>query len=404
MAALDLTSFAAALKQYYTNDMVENMVYKDNPLHALLPKMTMFGGKNLPIPIIYANPQGRSKTFATAQANKTPSKITDFVLTRNHDYGLASIDNETMLASQGNKNAFMEAATTEIDGALQAVTRSLAIAEYRDGSGTIGRVANTTFTVAVATLVNADDVTNFEVGQEIQFSSAATSATLRNSGAALTIQAVDRSLGTVTFDAVINTVITAAATNDYMNVEGDIELAIKGLDAWLPASSPSATEFFGVNRSVDPTRLAGYRFDGSNLPIEEALIEIASMIGRGGGSPSHSFLNFDKYSDLEKALGSKVQYVDLKANAEIAFRGILVNGPKGPIRVIPDQNALSNVSFMLQLDKWKLYSLGSAPMILDSDGNRMLREASADAVEVRTGYYAQLGTRGPGFSGRVTLS
>lgn len=36
--ALDLTSFASALKQHYTSDRVENMVYQDNPLLAMLPK------------------------------------------------------------------------------------------------------------------------------------------------------------------------------------------------------------------------------------------------------------------------------------------------------------------------------------------------------------------------------
>lgn len=43
MASLDLSSFASALKQHYTRDRVENMVYKDNPLLAMLPKMKQFG-------------------------------------------------------------------------------------------------------------------------------------------------------------------------------------------------------------------------------------------------------------------------------------------------------------------------------------------------------------------------
>ena len=43
---LDLTSFDAALKEHYTSDTVENLVYKDNPLLALMPKMEDFGGEN----------------------------------------------------------------------------------------------------------------------------------------------------------------------------------------------------------------------------------------------------------------------------------------------------------------------------------------------------------------------
>ncbi len=68
----------------------------DNPLLAMLPKMTDFGGKNLPIPIIYGNPQNGSATFATAQAGVSTSQLKDFVLLRSKDYSLAFIDNETL--------------------------------------------------------------------------------------------------------------------------------------------------------------------------------------------------------------------------------------------------------------------------------------------------------------------
>lgn len=40
---LDMTSFDAALKAHYTDDMVMNLVFKDNPLLALIPKMENFG-------------------------------------------------------------------------------------------------------------------------------------------------------------------------------------------------------------------------------------------------------------------------------------------------------------------------------------------------------------------------
>lgn len=45
--SLDMVTFASALKAHYTNDKIENMVYTDNPLLAMIPKMETFGGKNL---------------------------------------------------------------------------------------------------------------------------------------------------------------------------------------------------------------------------------------------------------------------------------------------------------------------------------------------------------------------
>ena len=394
-----MTTFAAALKQHYTNERIENMVYKDNPFLAMVAKYEDFGGENLKLPIKYGIPQGRSATFSDAQANKTNTQLKAFLLTRQADYSLASIQNETIEASKGNANAFMEAATVEIDGAIESATRSLAIACFGDGSGAIGQVLATTSSVATFTLKQIDDVTNFEVGMQLKLNATKTgsSGTLST---AVTVDGINRDTGVITLSA------SASLTADhFIYQEGDYDAKIKGLNAWVPSTAPGSTDsFFGVNRSSDATRLGGIRFDGSSLPIEEALIGGASRVAREGGKPDVCFMNYSNFADLEKALGSKVSYVDVKASPEIGFRGILVHGPRGPIKVIPDQNCPKDVAFMLQMDVWKLYSLGKAPKILDSDGLKFLRDSSADSVEVRVGYYAQLGCRGPGYNVRIALA
>ena len=408
---LDMTSFDAALKAHYTDDMVMNLVYKDNPLLALMPKMESFGGKNLPIPIIHGNPQGRSATFATAQSLGASSStaVTDFVLTRVKDYAVATIDNETLEASKGNANAFMEAATTEIDGVINSLTRSLAIALYRDGTGWIGQasaepsVASTT----VITLKEPNDVTNFELGMSIVIYSATSggSARIYDTGVSSgLISAIDRSGSAPTIT--VNTAYTANGTiaaDDYLFPAGDRGAKLSGLEAWVPTSAPGATSFFGVDRTADVLRLGGNRYDGSALPIEEALIEGAARAAREGAKIDHYFVNYETYSELQKALGAKVQYVDLKATAEVGFRGIQINGPRGPINVVPDQNCQSDVAWGLQLNVWKLYSLGKAVRVIDTDGLQMLRQASSDGVEVRYGFYGQLGCRAPGYNIRVAL-
>lgn len=405
MASLDMTSFEASLKTIYTNDKVMNMVYDNNPFLALLSKMENFGGKNLPIPLIYGNPQGRSQDFATAQSNKTATKITDFVLTRNKDYALASIDNETLQASKGNANAFLEAATTEIDGAINSISRSLAISLYRNGSGSIGRVSNSSFATTTLTLSQPEDVTNFEVGQVIVVSAADGGGAVK--AGQLSIVGIDRDAGTLTTDVNLSAGIATIAQNDYIFIEGDYDSKIKGLSAWIPETAPTSTPFFSVDRSVDASRLGGIRYDGSALPIEEALIGGIHRVAREGGKPSHCFMNYKRWDELVKSLGSKVNYIDEMVStgeAKVSFRGVMIHGPKGPVKVIPDQNCPNDVAFLLQLDTWKLYSLGKVPQLIDSDGLKMLRETNADAVEVRVTYYAQLATRAPGFNCRVKLA
>ena len=398
--SLDMTAFDGALKIHYTNDRIENMVYEDAPLLALLPKMEDFGGKNLPIPIWFGNSQNRSATVATALAGTSTEQIQDFVLTRVSDYAVAQIDNETMEASEGNANAFMEAATTAIDGALHTLSRSIAIALYGTGSGKLGQIAS--ISSAVVTLTEPEDIVNFEKGMVLVTSTANGGGSV-NSGS-VTVAGLDRDLGTITASANWTTGISSAAANDYIFASGDYDKKLKGLLAWLPSTAPSSTAFFGVDRTADATRLGGIRFDGSAMPIEEALVKAASRAAREGAKPDYCFLSYSKYADLENSMGSKVQYIDLKANAEISFRGIQINGPRGPIKVVPDGNCPNDRAFMLTMKTFKLYSLKKVPRIIDTDGLKMLRQATADGVEVRAVYRAQLGCQSPGQNVNIKLA
>ena len=347
----------------------------------------------MPVPIMNANPQNRSATFSDAQktgAAYKASSIKSFLLQRERDYSIARIDGETLDASRGDANAFMSAATAEIDGAMSAIGRSLAGACYRDGSGTIG----TAGVVAGASvpLTNPEDVTQFEVGMLLT-----DSATGLNSA---TITAVNRSTGVLT----VVQGAPAIATGDALVVEGDKDAKVKGLSAWITDDAAAlAAPFFGVTRDIDPTRLAGLQHAGGAQPIEEALIDAASLVGREGGRPDHCFLPFNKFSELEKALGSKVTYVDAKSPAGIGFKSLELNAPYGTMKVIPDADCPADTAWLLQMDTWSLNSLGECPRILTHDGNKSLRIADADAIEVRIGYYANIACKAPGWNCKVSL-
>ena len=403
-SGLGLTEFDAALKQHYTADRVEDMVYKDNPFLAMVPKYERFGGRNLPIPIVHGNPQGRSKTFSNAQTRSTAtsSLVKDFVLTRVKDYGIATLDNETMLASEGDANAWMEAATLEIDGIINSVTRSLAVNLTRTSDAYLGQVNAepsenaSTFDVVMK---DAEEITNVEVDQVHVIYSAASGGSIRTSDGSddeWVVAAVNRSSGTITYTGSYDASGDIAA-DDYIFVEGDRGLGVSGLEDWLPATAPtSGDSFFGVDRSVDVTRLAGLRYDGSSDPIEEALIKGDSLVCREGMKLTHYFMNHRALADLKKSLGSKVQYVNLQVNPRISFPGVVVDGAKGPISVIGDHNFPDNRIFGLNMDYIKFYSIGKAVRVLDTDGLAMLRQSSDDGVEVRYGFYGQLGIRAPG--------
>jgi len=403
-AYLDLTAMNAALKELYDGQVIENLVYADNPLLAMLKKNTDFGGKYKPIPIIIGVSQGRSSTFSNAQGNQSPVNVQSFLLTRVSDYSIATIDNQTMLASKTDKMAFLEGAKLVIDGAIRSVTNSIAGALFRSGTGSIGQI--TSISTGVITLTNPADVVNFEVNMVLQ----ANSTDGGTPRAALGyVTAVNRTAGTVTVSAsgmggaAGNP--TSWAANDFLLVQGDNNAKCSGLQAWLPFTDPGSTDnFYGVNRSADRTRLAGVKFDGSNESIEEALIDASSLNAREGGKPNMAFMPFASYGALEKALGSKVQYADLKVG-EIGFRGIKVNGANSVITVLPDRSCPTQTCFLLQMDTWAIEGLGEVPQILRyGDGLDMLRVYNADASEVRVAAYYNLRTNAPGWSSNVKLA
>lgn len=406
MAALDLTSFEAALKVHYTDLRVKNLVYRNNPFLAAVPKYEYFGGKNLPIPVQFGVPQGRSATFTDANnpAVQTPGEYTDFVLKRVRNYSIAAIDNETLEASVGRPNAFMEAAASEIDGALRSLTQDLAGNLYRNQFGVRGEVLSLVGTTL--TLTNPSDIVRFEVGMTLVSVAAATPGAATTGGPAV-IQSINRDNGTFELNVAGGIVAGDALFQLGDAANGGDVLKMAGLEGWLPATAPLAGDnFFSVDRSIDASRLAGQRYDGTAETIEEALIGAGSLLFREGGRPDLVFMNPLSYSELIKSLGSKVVYDVVRSSdvAEVFFDSVKVYTPSGQVSVVADPNCPTGVAYMLQTDTWKLYSLGMAPKILMTDGLRFLRTENADSVTVRCGYYSQLGCTAPGWNARVALA
>lgn len=400
---LNVTSANAALKELYSDQVVQNMVYADNPLFAMLPKKTDFGGKYKPIPIIIGTSQGASSLFANAQANQTSAVMNSFLLTRVTDYSIAQISNELLLAAKTDKMAFIEGAKVLVDAAIRAITNSIASALFRSGTGSLSTIG--TITSGVITLGTAADVVQFELNQTLQVS-ATDGATPRTAKGY--VIAVDRSAGTVTMATTLGGTAatpTSWTNGDFVLRDGDSNAKSSGLAAWIPATAPTTTLFFGVDRSVDTVRLGGVRYDGSAQTIEEAIIDAAALVAREGGRPTKFITNFASFAALEKSLGSKVQYVDLKGPAEIAFRGIKVFGANTTIDVFPDRNCPALTGYLLQLDTWAIEGLGDVPQILRyGDGMEMLRVYNADSAELRCGAYYNVRTNAPGWNATVKLS
>ena len=402
--ATNLTQWDDALKQYYIDKKPMDVAYGDHPFLQMIPKNTRFRGKNMPLAILYARPQGRSATFSTAQSNATSSSLGEFLLTRVKNYGVVTVDGETIEASKGNEYAFLEALTTETDLGLKTLGDTLSRQMFRSQSGSIGVVGATPAANTNLDLATDADSLNFEVGMKVVFTDSTSTGSLRDSGAALTVSAVNRMAASnqITLSANLNSV-TGVASGDFIIPEGDLVtpgtyLVMAGLEDWIPASAPGSTAFFGQDRSKDTTRLGGQR-EAFDTSIKKTIINAAKTVGREGGKPDVCFLSFEDFASLELTLDAQVTGARQPGPAQnVGFRTLQVYGPHGPIDIVADKDCPTGKGYLLQLDTWALYSMGDAIQVLSHDGQRMLRQNGYDGVEIRMGGYYQMGCRAPGYN------
>lgn len=403
-AYLDLPAGNAALKEYYDDQKVQNLAYDDNPAMVMIPKQEDAEGKYYPVPVIYETSQGASNTFANAQGNQSPMLLAEFLVPLRPDYGVATLANQLMMASQKSAGSFIDFSTKYIDVALQGSGNRIASAQYRSGTGSLGAVS--TIAAGVIVLTNAADVSQFGINQTLQASSTDGGAPRAALGYVIARNVAAGSI-TVSATAMGGAAGTPAGWTaaDFLLVQGDSNAKASGYAAWLPATAPGAADnFYGVNRSSD-SRLYGLAYPGTAQPMEEAVIDAAMLVAREKGKPKHILTNYGSYAALIKAMGARREFVDWKTeDAQIGFRGVKIEGPNGTIQVFPDRNCQAQTAWLLQMNTWQMLSLGSTPQIFRyGDGLEMLRLGNADASEVRVGGYYNYSCNAPGWNSQITL-
>jgi len=415
---LNLTSFDAMLKTLYTQERVQNLSLNNHPFLDMINKDTNFSGRDKQIPLLYGRSKGRSRTFSKAQAISASAnsgvKSAAFYITRVKDYALARVDGETIMAAKADLGAFADAVDVEVKGAIKQIGTSLAHALFRDGTGVIdGFAATADATTATVELLNVDNEDFFEVGDYVAVYDASETAVVE---AATLDEArlvgVNRQTGALTInDTSWNAAfgITIAVSTDKILWAGDGSGALtttklSGVEAYVPASDPDSTAFFGMDRSVDPQRLGGIRFDGSGYDLEDAYKRALTTAQKNGGSNHVIFVTHLDWMNLENALGTRAIRGSVRTEQNVGYPAIMVSGPKGNAPVVADEDAISGVPHILDMNTWSLNSTGKAPTFLSSiDGLKGLRVTDDDAVEFRIGYYAQVGNSAPGYNLRLTL-
>lgn len=426
----------ATLKELYSDDswVMKDLVFDKNPFLAICPKdeteMGM-GGKSFPVPVLYDTGAGRSAALGTAQTYQTAPQTVEFQVTRVSNYSVATLTNDFLRASAASIGAFMPAAELNVKSAFRNISNDLAHDMYGDGSGVRGTygLGSGSISAGVITLDNLGMVYQFAVGMALVSFSISGQTPTQSTGANIGyVIAVDTGLGQITVSAsqggAAGTPTNWSSSFPYLAQAGDVNfvsnglasvnmLKLAGLGAWVPSVAPGGSDnFFGVNRSVSPTKLAGLRFaGGASESIQDALIDAVNQLAAQSseaGDPDYILINPVSYQTLVKQLTSQANYVNVKHDEiDISFKALVLPTANGEIAILQDRNCPSQTAYIITLKTWKLRSLGKVPQFLTFPGfydQLGFPVPGSDAVELRVGYYANLTCNAPGANAVVPLA
>lgn len=394
MGQITLTSASYAFQNYYTKDKVRFTAHKMDPLLMKIRKKEDYRGGNFNFALEYGHSGGISVSDPSyAYTNAGANNGVNFSLSQKDFFAVARIANKAILNTKGDAAAYFDLLQTAFERRMRELGWALSGALYKPADGRLGTCSSTTGGAGqVVTLTDVRDTFNFEKGMKVVTAANASSAI--DSSTADTVSAVNRTTGTITISGSANGTYTA---NQLIFREGTYSNAdtnsIHGLPDWIPSTAPSGTDIGGVDRSVDPTRLAGHRLDGSSGDLEGLIQDAIALIhGEASASPNMAVMSPGNWNKLSQDLGSRVDYNRVKMGdasvGEVGFDAIRVNG----VDCFWSPACPTGNIWVLNSDSWQLASAGPAPHLDDADGSVVQRDlpSTTSGVVIRAEAYCQL--------------
>ncbi len=377
--ASDVTTAAFIFKKKYSDDRMAEHVKRDHVLQSKVKmKSGTIAGEDFTYVVRTGNPQGVGSTVALGQSASTASKGQKFATTPALKYGIIDIDGPAMNRAKGNNAAQIGLVSMETNGILDEVGDSLAFDFYRDGTGIRGRRASAATDVIT---LGSGQARNFKEGMTVGASANATGLSPRTGST--TVVSVDEELDVIelTSAAAINTF----SDDDYLFRVGDPGNCVDGLQDLVPLVTPvSGTTFRGVDRYINPTRLAGYRINNTAVRPEVNLGLLCVKIHNGGKKGRIALVTPSTFWEISQRRDAKVEYDNGGGTAEYGFEYLMINTPGGNLKVYSDPDCPPTDSYVGSLETLACHHLEKYIHVIKDDGNIAARGATTDTIQIRT--------------------
>lgn len=300
----------AILKESYAEKEVQNLIERNSPTLARIKKVPGYG-KYYVIPMMYSRGGAVAGDFTkmTALVSSTANNK-QMAVTYGQAFSGFSISPKEHLASgnEFDKGAFVQLIREYYFASTEALRKTIGGAIFGMGYGEVAPVLAVDAANKLFITMNAFGAMMLDIGSKVQFATGPTPEGAYRAGGAVTVTKVE-DLGNDTVKVTFGSAYDATvAVGDWAEIDGFRDsggdpLLFVGLRGWLPTIGNRtgatwlayiATSFFGVDRSVYPSRLAGQfvlRNAGGGEKLSEALVRGVRAVRRAGAKPDMIVLN-----------------------------------------------------------------------------------------------------------------
>lgn len=321
-------SILSLLKVYY-KDGVENLMFRNDPVLKALSKEKI-EGKTYNFSAMYGRGGAVSANYTVAKkvaANNT--KVAEFAVEPGQLFSVCSFNQKEVLASKTRAGAFMKVAGAKFFAATEAFRKQMAAATYGRGYGELCYSNYTTAIVkdtAFDLTLPSHAVMAIDIDSQLVLKATVESAVVKTG---LTVTNINDATGVVT--VVPDTAVAAPLATDVICFDGSMDAQGKpllpiGFGAWLPTVGKRTgngwntyikTKFFGVDRSVAPSRLAGAFVDGTGDAKKiDTIIKLLKQARRQGSAADMIVMNDNDWAAVAKEIEATNTYMSITNNGD----------------------------------------------------------------------------------------
>ena len=307
-------------------DGVSDLLGRNSPLLREIQRGRV-EGREVRFSAIYSRGGAYGGNFNKVKERASNSaKAVEFKVTPGNVFATYAVSTKEILASRNREGAYMPIAQANMFASSEGFRKTLALCAYGRGYGEICKARATSVTAGTpfTMTLNESALMALDIESIVDVKASVDASTVK---------------GSFTIQKIVGSAITAVSETSFEILDTDIlclslamdplgnKLLPVGFGGWLPTIGKRtgadwegyiASDFFGVNRSLNPERLAGAFVDGtaSGVTVRSAVEDLLRKVRRNGSEADLIVMNDKTFAELAKQIDTTNTYFTMTSTKE----------------------------------------------------------------------------------------